>query len=792
MWIFSGHVSILCLLPAVAVLAREPLRPVDKLSVELRELVEDGGSVTGRPVTLRAMMLRGAAGREVVWLRVGEEGVAEAALRLAEQPEVMRVERYELMVPDNDATSWLIQSGSEEDGRTVWRRGLTGVGQVIGVADTGLDVDACQFRYSGSADAITWAVDEPQPPEAVRDRPGNKVITYYVLGEAEAYDGSSAHYHGTHSTGNAAGDDFAHLASGVSDGHDPHDGMAPGAQIVFQDIGSHDGYLVGLVGVSMYDVLAQAHATGVRIHSNSYGVAGASPEYDIDSASIDEAVWAHNDLVVLFSAGNYGPGSETVNGTGAVAKNTLTVGASGPVQLDVFGSILELSEDLLFFSSQGPTADGRLKPDVVAPGMTFSATTDPDTVVPLGCCDRAGDEMFAVSVSDDNCSVDHDWPAIGTSFSTPVTAGAAALVRQYFVDGFWRSGVPEPETGFNPTAALVKAVLINGAVPLGGGTFFSDEELAPRPAPGQGWGRVNLEEFFWFDGDERHALVLEDVPNPVPDDPMQRSEPAPWPYAGDALTTGDERTWLLPKVAAGGTLKVTLVWNDPPGVPGADPVLVNDLDLEVWSPEGERWLGNRGFAEDGLAEPAGDEQPDRLNNVEGVFLRSPGAGAFRVRVIAHAVPGNDLPGSRAQGFSIVASAEFLPPLPEKVEPARAAPGEELSDVTVTGRDFVGDVQLDFGPGVELSGCEVIDERTIHIALLTVSADAERGRRAVTASVFHSLTGTGQDLFRVGAEGCGCGAGSAPGGAFCIAIFGLAGLHLLRRTRITRPGRHKMP
>ena len=777
-----------------------PPGSLSKLSTELQAWSAGRELVPGQELVLRAQLRRGvgatdllrsltrarsvrdAAGREVIWLRVPSELMLETALRLADDASVAWVERYGPMRPDNDASSWLLQSGDEALGRTIWARGLTGRGQVIGVADTGLDMDACQFRRSANPDARTQAVAVPQPPDALVDRPDNKVITYYLLGDAEAYDSAGSHYHGTHSAGNAAGDNYLHLAGpDGNDFYDLHDGMAPGAQIVFQDIGSHDGYLVGLYAGSMYDILSQAYRTGARIHTNSYGRSGPSPGYDIDSASIDEAIWAHNDLLVLFSAGNYGPEAQTVNGTGAVAKNTLTVGASGPVSLDVFGSILSLAEELLFFSSQGPTADGRLKPELIAPGMTFSATTDPDTREYLGCCDRDGQDMYASASNDDNCNVDTDWPAIGTSFSTPVTAGAAALVRQYYVFGYWYAGRSAPEWGFSPSAALLKATLIHGAVPLAGEVFMSDQELAPRPASGQGFGRVNLEHALWFEGDEHHSLVLADVFNPLPDGPQAAPDPPAFEDENLALSTGDERRWTLPPLAAGAQLKACLVWSDPPAEPGADPALVNDLDLALSGPDGSRWLGNRGFGADGLAQPVGQVAPDGSNNVECIFCELSTAGLYELELHARAVPGNGQAGSDRQGFALVVSAPFLPPSPLSVTPARAAPGETLSGVLVTGANFGPDTQLDLGPDITLEQLRVVDDETIEIGSLHVADGASQGERMLEARVARTLVGRAEGLFAVRVPGCGCAANAPAGTAsWLLAVFCWLGWR--RRTR----------
>ncbi len=98
---------------------------------------------------------------------------------------------------------------------------------------------------------------------------------------------------------------------------------------------------------------------------------------------------AKKGILVVTAAGNAGPGPSTL-GAPADAKNILTVGA-----IDSRGRIAE-------FSSRGPTADGRIKPEVVAQGVS--------TFLAFEFSTRA-----------------FGW-ADGTSFATPLAAGCAAAL----------------------------------------------------------------------------------------------------------------------------------------------------------------------------------------------------------------------------------------------------------------------------------------------------------------------------------------------------------------------------
>jgi len=795
-----------------------PWETSDRMSPEVTGLVT--GSIRPKePITLRAATLRGrsargpllalphlareaqwtddGSGRGTIWVQVDPGRAAQAAVELASHPDVVWVERYRLPVLKNDNSSWLIQSGDEVEGRTIWRKGLNGWGQIVGIADSGLDADACQFRYNSDSSAVTRGIKTHQPPGAIQTNPGGKVITYYVIGSAEEYDDSHGGYHGTHTAGDMAGDNYEHAATKTTAGHDPQDGMAPGAQIVFQDIGNNSGQLTGMIGVPMYDLLKQAYDTGVRVHNNSYGAEAITVAYDSDSASIDSACWELNDLVVVFAAGNSGQGGDgdplpgSLCGTGGTAKNTIVAGASGPVELNLFGNTVYLKDDLVIFSSQGPTGDGRLKPDVVAPGIVYSATTDGNTVIDLG------GGRNTTSITDDNCNVDPPGSiTMGTSFSSPLTAGAATLARQYFTDGFWHSGESDEANGFNPTNALVKAAIVNGAAPLAGviigmqGNF----PLSQPPSFEQGWGRVNLENALHFEGDERVTLTLNDTPNPAPGNPMLTGALVTFPYATAPVSTGDEFSWTLPACQPGKILKVTLAWADPPAAPGASITLINDLDLEVEAPNGDVYRGNLEYDAAGFSQPAAGSDTDTINNVEKVTIGDVQAGSYLVSVSGTRINGNGQAGTESQGYAVIATCEFLAPLPESLDPSGGEPGQEFTDVQMTGQNFMEGMELELGAGITLENVQVTDSQNAVIGRLVIDAAAETGPRDATATVHHSLRGTGQGLFNVtepgtdggngngNGSGCGCGAsGSSSSSLVLLLLLGILRFTCRRRT-----------
>ena len=163
----------------------------------------------------------------------------------------------------------------------IWDKGLIGSGQIIGVADSGLDSNEDWFAHYDNGETVTHEVTEAEnvtPPNVGTTYPNRKVFGYFIMPGAAAYDHAGANFHGTHVTGSTSGDRLAAIGTGpagsisspTSAGYDNDDGMAPNAQILFQDIGSDDG----LTGQGSSPMWQQAYDVGVRIHSNSYGSTG--------------------------------------------------------------------------------------------------------------------------------------------------------------------------------------------------------------------------------------------------------------------------------------------------------------------------------------------------------------------------------------------------------------------------------------------------------------------------------------------------------------------------------------
>ncbi len=509
----------------------------------------------------------------------------------------------------NEISYRSLQSGSSSGPTPLHDRGIQGQGQLIAILDTGLDIHNCYFaEHDGKLPPFNTGSPAGGLDWENVDLTRRKVVAYDFLFSCDQYPGrpgcdtpgQPASYdnqgHGTHAAGAAAGDRGAPVV------HDYADAIAPAAKLIVQDGGYIGGDLcTQFPGVGcpakLTPIFEQAYRQGARIHSNSWGDRQgrlANPptaNYPQSAYDVDAFVWSHPDSLVIFNTGNLGqematpPSSLSAPGS---AKNTLQVGGtrSGSRGDDT------LAEFTLF----GPARDGRIKPDLVAPAWVTGAKGDFDK-------------------DSTTCDVGLD---TGTSWSSPTLAGAAALVRQYYVDGFYPSGRRSAAQARVPSAALMKATLIAAARPvLLRRDILTNKTVAalPVPSPEQGWGFPVLDDALYFDGDTRKMRVV-DVP------------------LANGLAQGESTTIRI-GAKRGTPLRAVLVWTDPPGtvrnsISDTTPQLVNDLDLRV-----NAITSN-----------------DRINNVEVVKVDDPN-GTYDITVTAHRLGF----GAR-QSYALVITGDF--------------------------------------------------------------------------------------------------------------------------------------
>lgn len=462
-------------------------------------------------------------------------------------------------------------------------RGYDGSGVAIAVADSGLN----------TGDAATMH------PDLL----GRTPMFFWYGGLPDAAD---EHGHGTHVAGIIAGDG----ATGRTDesGALYGLGVAPGALIVVQRI--FDGLGNYCPPPSFEKLTRDATRAGAVIGSNSWGD-DTHGRYDLSAMEFDELVRDADFLkpgdqpyILEFSAGNAGPAAQTI-GSPAVAKNVIATGACQNDRFDLF--IYDIGSDAMAdFSSRGPCEDGRIKPDLVAPGtwiasLQSAAAGDENAWLPI-------DEYYQFQG--------------GTSQAGPHVSGAAAVFVQFY---------RELHGGHTPSPALVKAALINAAVDM-------DDSVDTPPVPNndEGWGRVNVVGLLEPDGGVEYLDQTQTLTNgQVFEHRIFISEPD------------------LP-------LKITLCYTDVPGLPAAIPALVNDLDLEVVAPDGTVYKGNQFNQGVSMPNPA---ESDRINNVEGVLVPVPVPGEWLVRVrAAHVVSDARVDTEEVdQDFALVISACFAGP-----------------------------------------------------------------------------------------------------------------------------------
>jgi hypothetical protein len=355
--------------------------------------------------------------------------------QIARNPAVSWVEPYQPITLDNSEARQILNV----DG--VWQTsGLFGAGQIVAISDSGLSVQGNLSADFGNRLKRAFA-----PSEMGVTNPACNAKTNW----------SDLNGHGTHVAGSVLGD-------GRNSGSNPaaqqysgsFAGVAPEAQLVFMaqnTDGSNSQQCIPLNG----GFLAKGYELGARISSNSWG-ADDRGAYGLFSSIVDSYIWNHKDYTVLYAAGNAGQNGPQTIGSPGSAKNVITVGASENNRPS-FGAIADNPNEVAFFSSRGPTADGRIKPDVVAPGTRIVSVLGAQA---SGLTPIAPGVPYALSD--------------GTSMATPLTAGTTALAREWLAK---QRGMP------NPSAAFMKALMIHGAFRLPG---------AAVPNNDSGWGRVDL------------------------------------------------------------------------------------------------------------------------------------------------------------------------------------------------------------------------------------------------------------------------------------------------------------
>jgi hypothetical protein len=388
--------------------------------------------------------------------------------------------------------------------------------------------------------------------------------------------GASVSDHATHVAGTMAGDG----SNSASQGGSPLQwrGMAPGADIISyywdNNLTDHNG------AINTYGIELSQNSWGYTVDESWFGNCYLYGDYDYDAPDYDDIITGlyGKRISVIFAAGNErNDGDCGMSGTPpyidyanigppGTAKNVVAVGATN-----------SNDDSMTNFSSWGPMDDGRIKPDVAAPG-----------------CESTG-EGYIHSTLPGDIYGGPNW--CGTSMAAPAVSGIVGLLIEQYRTSF----------GGDPLPSTVKALLIQTAVDLDDATSYYN----PGPDYASGYGRVDAQ-----------AAVDEVIAQHVREDQVSNGQT-------DSFTVN---------VAAGTpSLKVTLVWDDEPGTVNANPALVNNLDLVLVEPNGTTthlpWVLDP-------ANPSNNATTgtDSINNVEQVQVNNPTAGTWEVRVIGTNVP----------------------------------------------------------------------------------------------------------------------------------------------------------
>ncbi len=421
--------------------------------------------------------------------------------------------------------------------------------------------------------------------------------------EGEASVSNANRLHPTHVAATAAG-------TGVQSGGRIYRGMATNAHIVSYAYETcridpqtsrcfynnpYDLQLNYENAVAAHNVHLATNSLGANIAQNGYPCSWLG-DYEISSRLLDgiafgNIIAAVKNFLVIFSAGNErGPvRCGTAYGTAGVPGSTAK-------NLLSIGAVYSDDRVVTLFSSWGPTDDGRVKPDVVAAG-----------------CQRGGDN--GVTSADAGTS----YVALcGTSMAAPAVAGTAALLLQAYRDKSWSAAYPFTTSSIS--GATIKNILIHTAQDL--------SNLGPDYS--YGYGLVDAKAAVDLIREPKGCFVEQQL---------------------DAGSAPYETAVNTPLELAQGTLKATLVWNDPPASPLASRTLVNDLDLRIIDPSGREHLPyTLDPAQPGNVAAAGNNNRD---NVEQVKVATTAFGAWTVRVLPTAIP------QGPQSYSLVVSLDSL-------------------------------------------------------------------------------------------------------------------------------------
>ena len=336
----------------------------------------------------------------------------------------------------------------------------------------------------------------------------------FVSGEDEASGFSS---HGTHVSGTVA----ARGASSAAKG------MAPNVNVKSYNWSNDSAEMIQAANDAVSPILVSNHSYGVYVENVDPWFMGA---YTQKSQNWDNIAWNNPQYTIVTSAGNGGTTSYTgglYSGydkltSSATSKNILVVANASPTLAPFTYEITSLGINQS--SSQGPTDDLRIKPDLAGDGTGLYSPVPTDSY-----------DVYS-----------------GTSMASPNVAGSLLLLQQYY----------NQLHGTYMNSSTLKALVCHTA--LDDGIFGGSNVVGPDPK--FGWG--------FLDAKASAETIADDQNNQAVIDEL-------------SLVNGQTYTYTF-SAQAGEKLIATICWTDLPGgitvngdLNNPSPKLVNDLDLRL-------------------------------------------------------------------------------------------------------------------------------------------------------------------------------------------------------------------
>lgn len=405
-------------------------------------------------------------------------------------------------------------------------------------------------------------------------------------------------------------------------------GVAPGATVRTYN---YLNFLAGGDAITDYinDVTDAVQNDGVHLMNNSWGDGGCATlpygAYVGRAPFLDGVVKGSlgRPVPIVFSGGNERDGFFNVAGVNDtscitdVAAPFANYGTlnhpKGAKNLISVGAIDSGNSAMTTYSSWGPTLDGRIKPDVVAAGHHNGTVTNNVSDItnafgtPVGA---ANQQDYRTPIFDPGFV--YGWYAQTSSAAAEVSGGLALMING------WRTAFPGRA---DPLPSTLRATLVNNAADLDTATTWFN----PGPDYASGYGLVHI---------NNSVTALEN------NNAMEGS-----------VAHGGEAHYFVNVPAGAGPLRIALAWDDEPAVDGANPALVNDLDLVVTDPGGVRrypWTLDPAHPTNAAVRTG----EDHVNNLEQVQVDAPAAGNWTVIVRGTTV------ASGRQNFSLVTPSGF--------------------------------------------------------------------------------------------------------------------------------------